>query len=1062
MSLLAHLDPGPAVTRAILSAAAGSSVVILMAGLLARAVFNRRAEARHALWFGVLVWVLLSPIAACVAERSGFALWFLPLPLPEPTIRAAVEEAVAAVVVDRDLGPGGGAAPGVIAGDAGSDAEAGAARPVVEETPRSVPVIAHGAIPRGNRVAGGLALLWFAGMVVGLARMVVGWRRLAAIDRVTQLFDVERHAATLEKARAAMGVAVLPPIVTSAAARGPVAVGLLRPRVVLPDRLAESISSRSLCDVLVHESAHVLRGDAWVGLLQRVAGVLFWPHPFVHFANDQLARAREEVCDNHVLRCGDACGYARTLLALTNLCRPGVATRPAGLGLLAGRWTLTDRVAGLLDPRRVPMTNASLRMKTALAIALCVTGLSVASVRLAGSSQVAAEKGAPAEPQVAAPATPNADSWSVEGIVVDEQDRRVAGAVVRTMPILDRAAKIQHQTAADGTFRFTLQTPTGLVGLMAEADGGLRMGLDRSFDRRRAERSKEPARIMLKPSRAVTVRVKDAAGAPVPGATVEAAERQFRTHDTTGADGSATLRIPADAQVEWVVGFQPGAGFDYFENYDKRAFTENRPLPSEVNLTLLAAPPLRIKVVDSKGGPVAGLVIKPIHLYRTGKKDSVHARLCESVSAATDPQGVASFDWLPTGLGLTRFTIDRQAGYSCPDDLQYDPGGRAEITARVLRATRLGGTVRLPDGRPARQVLVRANGWGQETGGVQGMVTARTGNDGRYALDVPPERAYMVTVVDEAWAARSVANVVVREGRAQDGLDFELVKGTLLRGRITEGRDHRSSPGARVMLIEQGGVLPKDFRGVLGNKGQLMRGTTTTDAEGRYQFRVGPGRYTVQSANGLQVPETVSVEVKNEPEIDRDLTLKVSTPEPIFKGIVVEKTATGERPVAKARIMASPFGTSVAADEQGRFELERKPGAVVLYAYSEDKGLAGFITFSAGEDHGRVVISKAASVTGRVIDTQGKPRARSRVGVRLSPARDASSRFGFTIMCDEQGHFSLRWAPAGSEGELSAPHLKDANGRLTRARTVMPFDVDDLEPVEVPDLVVPAEKAAGR
>ena len=31
----------------------------------------------------------------------------------------------------------------------------------------------------------------------------------------------------------------------------------------------------------------------------------------------------------------------------------------------------------------------------------------------------------------------------------------------------------------------------------------------------------------------------------------------------------------------------------------------------------------------------------------------------------------------------------------------------------------------------------------------------------------------MVAVVDDTWAARSLANVVVREGRAQDGLDFD-------------------------------------------------------------------------------------------------------------------------------------------------------------------------------------------------------------------------------------------------------------------------------------------------
>ena len=116
---------------------------------------------------------------------------------------------------------------------------------------------------------------------------------------------------------------------------------------------------------------------------------------------------------------------------------------------------------------------------------------------------------------------------------------------------------------------------------------------------------------MLKPSRAVTVRVRDAAGAPVAGATVEAVERLFRTHATAGAGGIATLRIPADAHVDWVVAFRPGTGLDYFENYNEVGTAAKIPLPDELILTLEAGPIVRIKTVDSKGQPVAGVGIKP-------------------------------------------------------------------------------------------------------------------------------------------------------------------------------------------------------------------------------------------------------------------------------------------------------------------------------------------------------------------------------------------------------------------------------------------------------------------
>ena len=201
---------------------------------------------------------------------------------------------------------------------------------------------------------GGMILLWAVGALAGLARIAVGWWRLAALSRSASAIDRVRHGPTLERVRAALGVVSLPPVRRlarrSCAGRGRT--------VEFPGHSARGTgrdTRRAMRCVtcLVHECAHVVRLDAWVGLLQRLAAVMFWPHPLVHFANGQLTRAREEVCDNHVLRCGDPRGYARTLLALTEQCLPFGASRP-GLGLLGARWTLADRVAGLLDTRRIP------------------------------------------------------------------------------------------------------------------------------------------------------------------------------------------------------------------------------------------------------------------------------------------------------------------------------------------------------------------------------------------------------------------------------------------------------------------------------------------------------------------------------------------------------------------------------------------------------------------------------------------------------------------------------------------------------------------------------------
>ncbi len=348
-----------------------------------------------------------------------------------------------------------------------------------------------------------------------------------------QPLEIERHGATLERVRRARCALPAAADRDFDRVRGPIAVGLLRPRVVLPEGLAESISEHSLCDVLVHECAHVVRRDAWVGLLQRLAGALFWPHPLRSLrqrparagSRGSLRQLRASVRRPLRLRPHSAGTHCR--------CAGPSALCARGLGLLATRWTLADRVAGLIDPRRIPMTRTSSRTEGRPGHR---SGRDGVIRRIDPIRQLRSGRRKPrrsqAEPQSDSQPTPNADFWNVEGIVVDEQGRPVGGATVRTMPVFEGPANVERQ---DCRGRHVSLHPEDLRPERPHWTHGRsrRRGTDGagpSFDRRRAQRNTEPIRIVLKPSRSVTVRVKDAAGAPVPGATVEAAEMVFRTH----------------------------------------------------------------------------------------------------------------------------------------------------------------------------------------------------------------------------------------------------------------------------------------------------------------------------------------------------------------------------------------------------------------------------------------------------------------------------------------------------------------------------------------------------
>ena len=77
-----------------------------------------------------------------------------------------------------------------------------------------------------------------------------------------------------------------------------------------------SETTSELADVLTHECAHVFHQDLRLGRIQSLAWVLFWWHPAVAVLNRELSIAREELCDDEVLRVSTAPRYARTLLAL--------------------------------------------------------------------------------------------------------------------------------------------------------------------------------------------------------------------------------------------------------------------------------------------------------------------------------------------------------------------------------------------------------------------------------------------------------------------------------------------------------------------------------------------------------------------------------------------------------------------------------------------------------------------------------------------------------------------------------------------------------------------------
>ncbi len=157
---------------------------------------------------------------------------------------------------------------------------------------------------------------------------------------------------------------------------GPAVVGALRPAVLMPRKLLDALSDEEIQDVLAHEFAHVAHRHLIAALFQRFLAAVYWPHPLIHLLNRELVVAREEMCDNAVLRSAGAARYARVLLRVAE-CRLQPRQFSASLGLFGPSTSLEKRVKSLLDPNRRIESNMN---KSKIVVACSTLALGMAAV----------------------------------------------------------------------------------------------------------------------------------------------------------------------------------------------------------------------------------------------------------------------------------------------------------------------------------------------------------------------------------------------------------------------------------------------------------------------------------------------------------------------------------------------------------------------------------------------------------------------------------------------------------------------------------------------------------
>jgi bla regulator protein BlaR1 len=138
----------------------------------------------------------------------------------------------------------------------------------------------------------------------------------------------------LEDCKEAMGVSTPLQMIVCDEVPSPALFGLIRPRLLMPEGLLRGFSREDLRFVLLHELAHVKRGDILVNWLLTGLQILHWFNPIVWLAFARLRADRELACDELALKVAGDAGrkpYGETIIRLLE-----EFSRPARLPGLAG------------------------------------------------------------------------------------------------------------------------------------------------------------------------------------------------------------------------------------------------------------------------------------------------------------------------------------------------------------------------------------------------------------------------------------------------------------------------------------------------------------------------------------------------------------------------------------------------------------------------------------------------------------------------------------------------------------------------------------------------------
>ena len=156
----------------------------------------------------------------------------------------------------------------------------------------------------------------------------------------------------------------------------PMAIGWLKPIVLIPFSMLSGLSPQQLDMLLLHELAHIRRHDYLVNFLQTLVEILLFFHPAVSWVSKQMRNEREYCSDDiAVQHSGSPLAYAHTLADTASLCQKHRHHTIPNMAMAASGGDLKQRVMRLLDQQHCTKSTDSGKWLASCTVLLAIVFL---------------------------------------------------------------------------------------------------------------------------------------------------------------------------------------------------------------------------------------------------------------------------------------------------------------------------------------------------------------------------------------------------------------------------------------------------------------------------------------------------------------------------------------------------------------------------------------------------------------------------------------------------------------------------------------------------------------